>query len=452
MKRLSIKIRVTLWYTLLVTAIAGIALAVVFAGGQRMVINYYRESLLSTAQLAQDDIQYDGGRLEIDRNLDDLPNVRVAIYTLEGELIYGQQRFDLPFEEDIYREATGRTGEHWYVRDERMDLDEGNSIWLRLFISMDTMENLNHRSTVLIYFTFPALVLLAAVGGYLIARRAFRPVAQIARTAEGIADGSDLKKRIDLTGARDELYQLARVFDDMLERLQRSFDRERRFTSDVSHELRTPVAGILAQSEFAISEVASDDDRISALSDIHRRASDMSELIGKLLTLTRMDAGQTPLQPEPLELRMMLEIAAMQMADAAAAQGMEIVLEDGREITVCCDQTMMMQAVLNLISNAIRYGQPPSGGGVIRLLAAVDSGWARLSVRDEGPGIAEADLPHVFERFYQADASRHREGYGLGLALVRQIAELHGGRVTVESRQGEGCCFSIWLPMEGDGQ
>ena len=125
---------------------------------------------------------------------------------------------------------------------------------------------------------------------------------------------------------------------------------------------------------------------------------------------------------------------------------MRIVIEDGPEITGRCDQTMMTQAVLNLAGNAVRYGMD---GGCIRLAALAEPGGWKISVTDDGPGIAPEDLPHIFDRFYQADRSRRREGAGLGLALVKQIAELHGGHVTVESTPGVGSCFTIHIPQTG---
>ena len=159
-----------------------------------------------------------------------------------------------------------------------------------------------------------------------------------------------------------------------------------------------------------------------------------------------MDAGQTPLAPEDMDLNMLLEIVAQQLEPEAEARAMRIVIEDNPEITGCCDQTMMTQAVLNLVGNAIRYGRQ---GGCIRLAALTEPGGWKISVTDDGPGIASEDLPHIFDRFYQADRSRHREGAGLGLALVKQIAELHGGHVTVESTPGVGSCFTIHIPQTG---
>ena len=444
MKRLSIKARVTFWYTLLVALIALLAAAALFYSAQRMMGNYYEEALTSTAQLALDDVRMEDGELEIDRNLDELPSVRVALYTQSGDLIYGKWRFDLPFEEGVIRPATERSGERWYVLDTRMSFAGAKGIWLRCYISADAAANLDDMGMTLLLAFLPVLVVVAGVGGYLIARRAFRPVTRIARTAEGIIDGKDLKKRIALEGARDELYRLSKVFDDMLDRLEHSFERERRFTSDASHELRTPVAAILAQADFALSDIANAEDKEEALRDIRLRAGQMSTLIGRLLALTRMDAGQTRLELERIDLAGIAEAAVMQVEEAAVARGMAVECASSGPVWAMCDQTMLTQALLNLAENAVKYGRE---GGHIRLAVQAAGAEARLTVEDDGPGIAPGALPHIFERFYQGDRSRHAGGAGLGLSLVQLIAKLHGGRVEVASTPGKGSCFSLILPL-----
>ena len=446
MKRLSIKARVTIWYTLLVALIAFLAALVLFLSARRMMHNYYLETLTGTAQLALDDIRMEDGELEIDRDLDELPSVRVALFTTSGELIYGRVRFDLPFVEGEMRTATERSGGEWYVLDTRMEFDGAEEIWLRCYISADAAANLGALSMELAALILPMLVVLAGVGGYFIARRAFRPVTRITRTAESIIDGADLQKRIALEGTRDELYRLAKVFDDMLDRLERSFERERRFTSDASHELRTPVAAILAQTDFALSELATPEDRMEALRDIRLRAGQMSTLINRLLALTRMDAGQTRVELERIDLCDLAEVVAAQIEDGAAERGMTVALSLDGPVWARCDQTMLTQALLNLAENAVKYGRED---GHVRVVAFARDGEARLAVEDDGPGISPEAMPHIFERFYQGDRSRQAGGAGLGLSLVRLIARLHGGRVEVESTLGQGSRFTIALPLEG---
>lgn len=443
MKQLTIKARITILCTLLAAAIAMLALGVSYLNEQRMADAYFRDTLASTAQLARDDIRMEDGALEIDRNLDELPNVRVAIYNRDGDLIYGRQRFPLEFEAGSIRDAYGRDGTHWIVQDTLLELDGGESLWLRCFMSADAVESMRGVQTDILLVLMPVLILLAALGGWHIARNSVRPLSQITETAEGIAEGADLKKRIALTGARDEIYRTARVFDDMLERLDGAFERERRFTSDAAHELRTPVAGILAQSEAALAPEADENDRVEALKEIRGRSRHMSLLIQRLLGLARLDARRALEGAEPVDIAMLAALAAESMEERAQARDMRVSVDVPAEALVWGDQTMLTQAALNLTENAINHGRE---GGFVKLGVEKRDGSWRLSVTDDGPGIPPEHQERIFERFYQADASRSNRGFGLGLPLVRRIVQLHGGSLQLDSAPGRGSCFALILP------
>lgn len=443
--KLSIKLRMTLLCTLLAALIASAAMAFQLIGEQGMLRDYYRNSLMATAQLARDDIRYEDGDLDIDRNLDDLPSAHVALFSLDGDLVYGRRLAELPFAEGEMRRTEGLTGDEWFLYDTMLSLEGGPDLWLRCGISADAAQGLLQGRSRLSLLALPGLVLLAGLGGYGIAWQVFRPVSRIVRTAEGIVDGADLKKRIALTGAKDELYALARTFDAMFERLDRAFERERQFTSDVSHELRTPVTSILTQSEFALSDAADDADRREALESIHGKAESMAGLIRRLLLLARMDAGQLRLERETVDLQMLAELAVASFEDAAAAKQMTLETAGGLPVEVSGDHAMLLQVVMNLVENAVRYG---CEGGTVRLRAGRDGAQAWLSVEDDGPGIEAKDMERIFERFYQADPARH-VGSGLGLSLAARIAQLHGGRVDVRSAPGAGSCFTLILPDTG---
>ena len=220
--KLSIKLRMTLLCTLLAALIASAAMAFQLIGEQGMLRDYYRNSLMATAQLARDDIRYEDGELDIDRNLDDLPSAHVALFSLDGDLVYGRRLAELPFAEGEMRRTEGLTGDEWFLYDTMLSLEGGPDLWLRCGISADAAQGLLQGRSRLSLLALPGLVLLAGLGGYGIAWQVFRPVSRIVRTAEGIVDGADLKKRIALTGAKDELYALARTFDAMFERLDRA--------------------------------------------------------------------------------------------------------------------------------------------------------------------------------------------------------------------------------------
>ncbi len=444
--KLSIKLRVTLLCTLLTAVIAGAALFVLVAGEQRMLRDYYLNSLDSTAQLAHSEIAWNDGKLEIDRDLDDLPSTHVTLYNLDGDLIYGRKRVDLPFEENVLRRAEDSAGNDWYVYDSALNFENGESLWLRCVQSADASAGLLSSRSRTVLLIFPILIILAGIGSFFIARRAFHPVASIVRTAESIVDGADLKKRIDLKGAKDELYALSRTFDAMFERLDSAFAREQQFTSDASHELRTPITSILTQSEFALSDAATEADRREALTQIHAKATGMAELVRRLLLLARMDAGQLPLCREPVDLSLLAELAADSLQETAASREMTLEAICDKPIEIWGDHTMLLQAVLNLAENAVRHG---CAGGHI-LIRVEDGSDIRLSVEDDGPGIAPKDLDHIFDRFYQADDSRHSGGAGLGLSLVWRIARLHGGSVDVQSMPEKGSRFTLIFPKTGE--
>ena len=445
MKHLTIKARIMLLCAILAFAVTGLALGVMLYSEQRVAQGYFRDSLSSTARLAQDELRIKNGRLEIDRNLDDLPAVRVALYTADGDLIYGQERFAAPFIAGQMRETVSAGGVQWRLLDTYLTLEDGSSVWLRCYMAANAVDSMLGSRRDVLLLLLPLLILLAAVGGWLIAERAFRPITQIIRTAEGIAGGADLKKRIGLTGAKDEIYRTAQGFDAMLDRLDAAFERERRFTSDASHELRTPVTAIVTQSEFALSDAANESDRAEALREIHERGLHMSRLIQALLALARLDAKQRPEETELIDLAVLAEIAAESLAERAAERGMTIEAVAGGELYVRGDQTMLSQALFNLAENAVNYGNP---GGHIRIEAQEDGAYCRLRVVDDGPGIATQAQARIFDRFYQADDSRSAGGFGLGLSLVKRIAELHGGCVTLESMPGKGSCFEIILNKE----
>lgn len=442
MKRFTIKVRITLLCTILAAAVALLALTVVLANEQRMATAYFRDTLVSTVQLALDELRVENGELEIDRNLDDLPNVRVAVYSEYGDLIYGQQRFELPFEAETLREAQGRRNTCWMVWDTLLQFEDYDDVWLRCYISSDAVENMRGVHLEMLLILFPALILLAALGGWGVARHALKPVNHMISTAEGIADGADLKKRIGMTGANDELYRTARVFDDMLERLDESFERERRFTSDVSHELRTPVAAIMMQSELGLSETADENERRACLEEIHGRSRHLSTLIQRLLGLSRLDARKALGDVQDVDLSMLAEVVSETMEERAGEAGVHIGAQVCEDAWIRGDQTMLTQAALNLAENAIRHGK----GSFVKLSVERIGKECIFRVEDDGCGIPPEEQARIFDRFYQADTSRHDEGFGLGLPLVQRIVELHGGRMELRSTPGKGSCFEMIFP------
>ena len=290
----------------------------------------------------------------------------------------------------------------------------------------------------------PLTLVLAGAGGIFLAQRALKPVDQITRTAREIEE-SDLSRRIPVQ-SNDELGRLASTLNQMIERLEKAFKRQQRFTSDASHELRTPLAVIQAESTLALNKERTANEYKQSLEIVSNESMLMAKVVDQLLTLARADSGKEQLSFEEIDLSELLASVAANAEILCRDQGLEFRTELTDNILVSGDRAKLRELFLNLLDNAIRYSPD---GGKISLTLRREEEMAVISIVDTGIGISEEDIPHIFERFYRVDKARSRveNGAGLGLAICKYIAEIHGGRIEVISRLGEGSTFSVWLPI-----
>jgi signal transduction histidine kinase len=308
---------------------------------------------------------------------------------------------------------------------------------------METLSNL----LVIMLIALPVFILIALLSGYYITSRAFKPVSQIQKTAELIIRKRDLSSRINLQGSvNDELFRLAQTYDELLDRVEDSFNNEKQFNSDVSHELRTPVSVIISQAEYGLSE---DNPQImkESLQSILRQTEHMSEMITQLLELSRTGNNLQNLNRETFNLAELCELVADELAEKAHLKNIQIIRKLDPDISVEADQTLLMRAIINLVTNSISYGK---NNGFTILDLHRESDRIILSVSDDGAGIAPEHLGKIFNRFYRADQARTRgesSNTGLGLAMVKQIVEAHDGVVSVQSTPGVGSTFTISLPV-----
>ena len=319
-----------------------------------------------------------------------------------------------------------------------------DDIWIVGLLPEDSMANVTTSVVRLTCAGLAVIVFLAALGSCVIIGRSLRPLRRITESAREITDGSDLSRRIQLSPGRDEVHELADTFNDMMGRLERSFDAERQFTSDASHELRTPVTVILAECEMA-EKMPEDTEAVQeSVTEIHKQARKMSELIGKLLAYTRLEQGTRRIDREELDLSGLVEDVCEEQR-TVAARNIRIECEASPDVLVNGDVALLISLVQNLVTNAVKYGKD---GGHVWVKVYSEGSKACVSVRDDGIGIGEEDLVCIWNRFYQADRSRSDEsrGIGLGLSLAQQIARLHGGRITASSRPGEGSEFIFSMP------
>lgn len=291
------------------------------------------------------------------------------------------------------------------------------------------------------------LIIIAAGGGYFIISRAFAPVNKIRKTAEEIIKSSDLSQRIEIGKGKDEIHELANTFDNMLEKIEQTIEREKQFTQDASHELRTPVAVILSECEYMTDCADTVGDLKESAEAVKKQADKMSKLISELLMISRMDKNTLQVSFEEVDISELLNFVCDEQAEIHG-EGISLLREIPTGITADADRFLLTRLFINLISNAYQYGRE-NGTINVRLSESGDN--AVFSVTDDGIGISEENKEKIWERFFQADPSRtanENGSMGLGLSMVKWIAECHGGSVSVESELGKGSTFTFILPKK----
>ncbi len=460
MNKLSIRLKITLWFAAVLIVIVGLACLVLVLVLESVMQKQLREDL---AYLLEDNVVeikyvdsmgggYDGGAQYIaygdgylavdDDYLHSINGITAALYNKNGDLLYGRNPIAVHTRGVAFVDGVPRTidasGSVYYLLDRKLEIE---GLFLRGTVPETVAQTPVTRVAHMSLYALPALVAAALLGGYVFAGRALRPIRRISDAANSISNGRDLKQRINIGEGDDELHRLANTFDDMFERLDRAFETEKRFASDASHELRTPMAVIMAQCEYTLEEPRSQEEYVEALQTVQRQGSKMSRLISDMLSFTRLERKADSFVLEPLDYS---ELVSSVCDDMTPLRLNNIALEADITpgIMVNGNAELLSRLVTNLISNAYRYGRE---NGHIRVkLVCGDA--AVLTVSDDGIGISPQNRERIFERFYQADTSRSNEGTGLGLSMAQEIASMHGGSISVDSIEGVGSVFTVKIP------
>jgi len=293
----------------------------------------------------------------------------------------------------------------------------------------------------------PVGLILAGTGGWLIARRAFRPVDQMVEAARRIG-AEHLADRLQETGAGDELDRLAKTLNQMLGRLDASFNQVRRFSADASHELQTPLTILKGELEVALRSPRTQEEYQGTLKSILEEVDRIAHLVDGLLLLQRAEVGALRMDRQPVDLAQIVEEVFWRLKAVADAQARDLRMDVPEEpVAVTGDRERMRRLLLNLVDNAIKYTDP---GDRVTLALGREGGWASLVVSDTGIGIPEDEMERIFQPFYRSpgDCSLSRKGAGLGLSIARSIALAHGGRIEVSSEPGRGSAFKVLLPLD----
>jgi two-component system heavy metal sensor histidine kinase CusS len=316
---------------------------------------------------------------------------------------------------------------------------------VQIAIDVSQEEELLARYRLWFWGILMATSVLFPLVGYRIARHGIRPVEEIAKTARRITS-TNLRERIGSEGYPLELASLAGTFNEMLERLEESFDRISRFSADIAHDLRTPVNNIRGEAEVALARSRTVDEYRDVLESSLEEAVRLSELIGDLLFLARAESPLTELHRVNVNIGELLNTVRDYYEASATAAGISLVVNNGAEpLNAELDRSLLLRALSNLVSNAIAHTPP---GGTVSLTDTNEDAAIRIEVSDTGVGIPADALPKVFDRFFRVDPSRSKNsgGTGLGLAIVQRIMTLHGGKAEITSELGRGTCLTLRIP------
>jgi len=432
MKKLSLTAKLALWYAFFMCITILITWLLFTKSADRITRSYYRNTLESAVTVAFASLSYENGMFDFPALPEKMESIHLSFFDENGSLIYGHICADTPLSPGTHTYAYDEYGRHRAVYDSAFELDGFGTVIARVSMNISSADSILTRVMTMLYVLLPAIMLLSLIGGRIIAARALKPVGNIARTAESIAGANDLKKRIPSSDADDELASLINVINNMLSRLDSAFERETRITSDISHELRTPVAAILAQSEMALLETATKDEKEAALQKINAKSRDLTKMIQNLLLLFRMDAKRVALQFEETDLADIADAVLSEAEERCAAK--RIKLEKSFEpAAVSCDALMIAGLIRNLTENACRY--TPEGGSILSSVS-VENGRAVFRITNTGVSLSEEAVSHIFERFYTASDAR-TDGSGLGLAIAKAISDAHGASLGCESDNGK---------------
>lgn len=301
----------------------------------------------------------------------------------------------------------------------------------------------------LLAIALPALLGLSGLGGAFLASRALAPMQRVQRDVEGIIQSGDLSRRVGKTLQPDEVGELARTFDRLLERVQQAVRRERQFIADASHELRSPLTVFRGELSVALSRPRTAQDYQETLAQLDESAGEMSALVEDLLLLARTDAPRAGESAPACDARALVTRVCERMGALADARAITLTLRDpqpSQPLMARGSEIKIQRIFVNLLDNAVRY--TPDGGSITVELARAGN-MARISIADTGIGIPAEHLPHIFERFYRVESSRSREagGSGLGLAIARHIARSFEGDIYAQSQLGRGTTFTVELPL-----
>jgi heavy metal sensor kinase len=461
----SIRSKLTAWYVLLLGIILVLFSILLFFFLSKRLYEGVDNSLTISARIVARSTQINNSRtpfpgldLFFDQFMGFGTNKSYKIYDKSGNIGSLSKNFDgsqFPLSQRAYSAALkgGTSYETFFISEDHpirvvtMPVLRGATlsnlvqVGTSLKVVVDTLKNLQ----IILWTAVPAVLLLTALIGRFIARRALKPVANITQTAKDIGAGANLSKRIPVPEVKDEIGQLALTFNSMMDRLESSFKQMRQFSSDASHELRTPLTVLKGQGELVLGKERKPEEYQEVISSNLEEVQYMSKVLEDLFLLSKSDENQIALDCESVDLKLLIEEVCKHAEIIASEKNIKIMIAYLEEVQVYGDPVRLRQMIWNVIVNGIKYTQPE---GTVKISAQSMGDNTLITIQDNGIGISEKDLPLIFNRFYRVDKARSRQegGTGLGLSICKFIVDAHKGTINIESKLGEGTKFKISLP------
>jgi len=453
---MSLRLRLTLLYSTLTGGILLVFAAAVIMVFNALLVNQIDNTLESSTNIIVNRIEVNSlGQVSLDLTAIDISSdVYVQVWGLDNELQASlrtiDEFIDRPFDRDalraespIYRDVS-MGNQELRVLSVPILAGEHKIAVLQVAVRLDVINQARVGLTNILTIIWLVSFLFSGNAAWLTLGQTLKPLEAITETAEQINRADDLSRRLPYHGPEnDEIGSLVNSFNQTLERLEALFTSQQRLLADVSHELRTPLTVIKGNVDLIRRMKRLDEE---SLMSIDHEAGRLTRLVGGLLLLAQAESGKLALSMQQVELDLLLTEVFQEMS-ILAGNRVRVHLNEIDQVYVKGDRDRLKQVFINLVANAVQY--TPQGGEVFLSLERIGE-QARIICRDTGPGIPAEDLPHIFERFYRAEKSRTRaktSGFGLGLSIANWIVERHGGRIEVDSKEGQGTTFAIWLPV-----
>ncbi len=483
-----IRIQLTVWYTLVSAVLILIFGVTLYTALQTMLISSFDTTLQMRAQQVAEGVSVHHNDVSVSDIVSELPELNataalldpedvnngkgsngdsMAVYSNKSIIvrvfdIHGRTLFCYPTSYNTAPLSSSISeplqGKPWHGT-----ITNTNGQQIRLYSTMlvndktifgvvqvgQPLASVNERMQDIIFLLLlctPLALLFSAYGSYWLAGRAFRPIHHLTSVAHEIG-AKELHQRVPIPSAHDEVRELALIFNQMIGRLERAFNQQRRFVADASHELRTPVSVIRSITDVALSQPSAPEEYVLVLKEINAESERLGKLINDLLALARADEGLVQFDHDTVQLDLLTSDVVDSMEALAAERKIALTVGELHTATILGDAARLIQVIMSLVDNALTY---TNAGGCVTLSVKTTKTHALLVVRDTGIGIASQDQPHIFERFYRADPARSRAagGSGLGLSIADWVVRAHDGTLSVESRPGQGSTFTVVLPLQ----